>query len=47
MKKLGYGREYKYAHDFEGGWVPENYMPEELAGVHFYDPKAAGWEGKI
>lgn len=47
MKKLGYGREYKYAHDFEGGWVPENYLPGELAGVHFYDPKAAGWEARF
>jgi putative ATPase len=46
MKDLGYGKEYKYAHDFEGGWVPENYMPEELAGTFFYDPKPVGWEGK-
>ena len=44
MKKLGYGREYKYAHDFEEGWLPELYMPGELAGVLFYDPKGAGWE---
>jgi putative ATPase len=44
MKKLGYGKEYKYAHDFEGGWLPEIYMPSELAGVLFYDPKGAGWE---
>jgi putative ATPase len=44
MKKLGYGREYKYAHDFEGGWVPELYTPRELGGVLFYDPKATGWE---
>jgi putative ATPase len=46
MKKLGYGKEYKYAHDFEDGWVPEIYMPKELAGTHFYDPKPLGWEGK-
>ncbi|MGA2935753.1 MAG: replication-associated recombination protein A [Syntrophobacteraceae bacterium] len=44
MKKLGYGREYKYAHDFEEGWLPELYMPGELAGVLFYDPKSSGWE---
>jgi putative ATPase len=44
MKKLGYGREYKYAHDFEGGWLPELYMPGELAGELYYEPKAAGWE---
>ena len=39
MKKLGYGAEYKYAHDFEGGWLPELYMPRELAGMLFFDPK--------
>jgi putative ATPase len=44
LKKLGYGREYKYAHDFEGGWLPELYMPGELVGMLFYDPKGAGWE---
>jgi putative ATPase len=47
MKKLGYGREYKYAHDFEGGWLPELYTPVELGGLLFYEPKAAGWEGRF
>ncbi|MHC1727126.1 MAG: replication-associated recombination protein A [Syntrophobacteraceae bacterium] len=46
MKKLGYGREYKYAHDFEDGWVAEVYMPEELAGTRFYEPQPEGWEGR-
>ncbi len=43
MKKLGYGKKYKYAHDFEDGWLPEVYLPGELAGTLFYEPKA-GWE---
>jgi putative ATPase len=47
MKKLGYGKEYKYAHDFEGGWLPEIYLPGELAGALFYDPKTAGWEAEF
>ena len=47
MKKLGYGKQYKYAHDFEDGWLPESYMPVELAGALFYDPKAAGWEAEF
>jgi putative ATPase len=47
MKKLGYGSNYKYAHDFEDGWLPEVYMPDELADVQFYEPKAAGWEGRL
>jgi putative ATPase len=47
MKKLGYGKEYKYAHDYEEGWVPEVYLPSELAGAVFYHPKSAGWEGSF
>ena len=46
MKKLGYGEKYKYAHDFEGGWLPEAYLPGELAGRLFYEPKA-GWEARF
>ena len=46
MKELGYGKKYQYAHDFEGGWVPEVYLPEELAGTLFYEPKA-GWETRF
>ncbi|MDR3554940.1 MAG: replication-associated recombination protein A [Syntrophobacteraceae bacterium] len=44
MKQLGYGEKYKYAHDFEGGWIPEVYLPGELTSTVFYEPKA-GWEG--
>ena len=32
MKELDYGKGYKYAHDFEGGFVADNYWPERLAG---------------
>jgi putative ATPase len=46
MKNLGYGEKYKYAHDFEGGWVPEVYLPGELSGTVFYEPKA-GWEARF
>jgi len=31
MKELGYGQNYKYAHEFEGGFVADNYWPEQLA----------------
>jgi putative ATPase len=44
MKKLGYGKEYKYAHNYEEGWLPEIYMPGELAGSIYYHPGSAGWE---
>lgn len=38
MKDLGYHKDYKYVHDFEGNFVNENYLPEEIAGKVFYDP---------
>ena len=38
MKDLGYHKGYKYAHSFEGNFVKENYLPEELKGSKFYDP---------
>lgn len=47
MKKLGYGREYKYPHDFPGGWLPEVYMPQELLDEYFYTPGSLGWEGRL
>ena len=48
MKGLGYGREYRYAHDFEGGFVPgEQYLPEGLAGSQFYAPVPRGLELRI
>ena len=38
MKKEGYGAEYKYAHDFDGGFVTQELMPDTLAGKQFYHP---------
>jgi putative ATPase len=38
MKDLGYHKDYKYAHSFEGNFVVENYLPEELKGTQFYEP---------
>lgn len=46
MKKLGYGRDYRYPHDDPGGWVAETYLPDEIAGTIFYEPTDRGWEGK-
>lgn len=39
MDKLGYGKGYKYAHDYEGNWVEQEFMPEGLQGKHFYKPQ--------
>jgi putative ATPase len=38
MKDLGYGEGYKYAHDYEGGFAEQDFLPERLAGHRFYDP---------
>lgn len=47
MKEIGYGYEYKYAHDFQNHFVEENYLPDELAGKQFYFPTEQGQEKKI
>jgi len=46
MRNLGYGKDYRYAHDYEGHWVPDDYLPELLTGRRFYKPGQSGWEGK-
>ena len=44
MKDLGYGRGYKYAHDYEEQTVAMNCLPEALAEKRFYEPKEVGAE---
>ena len=58
MKQLGYGENYKYAHDFAGHFAEQEFMPEGLEGRRFYEPDdnpreqetarriAALWKGK-
>jgi putative ATPase len=38
MKDLGYGKDYKYAHSFEGNFIDDNFLPEDLEGKKLYDP---------
>lgn len=38
MKDEGYGKGYKYAHDFPGNFVDQEFLPEEIKGTKFYDP---------
>jgi putative ATPase len=38
MKDLNYGKEYKYAHDYESNFVAQEFMPEKLSGKTLYDP---------
>ncbi len=38
MKQIGYGDDYKYAHDFAGNFVELEFLPEKLKGTKFYNP---------
>jgi putative ATPase len=44
MKEIGYGKGYKYAHDFPGAQVDQEHMPEKLKGRKFYYPTDRGFE---
>jgi len=47
MKEQGYGDGYRYPHDLPGHWVPEDYLPDGLAGCRFYEPSEIGYEKTI
>ena len=48
MKGLGYGRDYRYAHDEPGGYAAgECYLPDEIRGTKFYEPTHRGLEARI
>lgn len=38
MKELGYGDEYKYAHDYANNFVEQDFLPDEIANMHLYEP---------
>lgn len=38
MKELGYGKNYEYAHNYEGNFVPHEFLPDEIKGKRFYEP---------
>ncbi len=44
MAAFGHGQDYKYPHSFEGNWVAEEYLPEQLRGQRYYEPGTAGYE---
>jgi len=44
MKDLGYGKDYKYAHDFADAYMPQEYLPEKLRGQAYYKPTERGYE---
>lgn len=47
MKEEGYGKDYNYDHDAEDGFSGQNYFPDGMARVNFYQPKGEGREGPI
>jgi putative ATPase len=47
MKELGYGEGYKYAHDYEGAYAEQDYLPESLRGRVYYRPTDRGLEAEI
>lgn len=47
MKRLGYGKGYQYAHDFEAGVAPMDCLPPSLQGKRYYHPKAHGLERRL
>lgn len=46
-QKFGHGQGYKYPHDFPGGYVAQEYLPEELRGVKYYHPTERGREKEL
>ena len=46
-RSMGHGSGYKYPHDFEGHYVPEDYLPDELVGERIYDPSDSGFEAEL
>ncbi|HUH14221.1 MAG TPA: replication-associated recombination protein A [Longimicrobiales bacterium] len=47
MGELGYGRGYRYAFESEDHYLPQDYLPDALAGRRFYEPSAFGHERRI
>ena len=47
MKNLGYGKDYKYAHNHADAYIPQEYLPEKLRGQTYYTPTDRGYEKVI
>jgi putative ATPase len=46
-KKLGHGKGYEYPHDDPRGWVPQQYLPDDMRETVFYEPSPHGYEQRI
>ncbi len=47
MKDIGYGKDYKYAHDYENNFVDLEFLPEKLSGSRIYDPQDNARENEL
>ena len=47
MRKLGYGEDYLYPHDFADAVVPQSHLPDQLDGRTYYSPSDRGYEARI
>jgi putative ATPase len=44
---MGHGKDYVYPHEFEGHFIPQQYLPKRLLGTYFYQPSQEGYESQI
>lgn len=44
---MGHGKDYVYPHEFEGHFVPQQYLPKRLLGTYFYTPSGEGYETQV
>jgi len=47
MHELGYGEGYRYAHEYDGAYAAQEYLPEALRGVRWYEPTDSGYEKTV
>ena len=47
MRQMGYGKGYKYAHEYEGHVVEQQHLPDSVAGRRYYRPGPLGWEAEF
>lgn len=47
MKQIGYGKDYKYSHSFEGNFAKQNFMPDDLKGTKLFEPQNNARENEI
>ena len=47
MHQMGYGRDYKYSHNYDGHFEPQEYLPPQLQGRRYYHPGSEGAEQAI